>query len=551
MRKYLLLVPALLLLSPAYNYASPGSDRDLITAVIRRMRAEYGEPKAIHYARAANGALAGLKDRWVLLPFDSAEAQKFEEVLGTVLEKRTPAGKDLRLVRLSEPVYPPRKPTDRWKSLTDSERRAEAKRLADLQSALEDSLAEHWKTVDFERSDLDTLIRGASEMCKNQGEQCRGDLMFRAASAMIMSYDSHGRLLRKVPWSELDSRGKNEQKRALPYSYVFRAGRLIVGHPVFGYTPAKEELKEGDVLLLLNKKAVPTEEKEAVRMLLTEENSLELVVFRADTLEFPVYRIPTIARSQPTLAMERIRNSSIISIKLESFYDPDGSTARAVEQQYEKLASQFEPSGIIIDLRGNKGGPMQDVQAVTELFLNAGIEYAAMAYSPPDFKYHRKLESKSPNPIAQKIPIIVLIGQSTASGAELMAGALRNHRGSLLLGSSTFGLGRVSKIQEFEASGGPYLLKTTAAELEVDGQRITDSPLTPDLWLENGKLIIGTGDLPETVDTNHDVSLGTINEYRIKLLKKIRLAPDLTVPPESKDPELDLAIAILRVLAPR
>ncbi|MGC4070493.1 MAG: S41 family peptidase [Polyangiaceae bacterium] len=133
--------------------------------------------------------------------------------------------------------------------------------------------------------------------------------------------------------------------------------------------------------------------------------------------------------------------------------------------------------GLLLDLRSNPGGLVSEAVAIADEFLGNGVIYSAR---------HRgkvvEVVSSHDGDLLEKIPLLVLVNASTASSAEIVAGALRDHGRATLVGEPTFGKGSVQNIIELPDGSG--LLLTTLRYFTPNGHAIQARGLTPDILVE-------------------------------------------------------------------
>jgi carboxyl-terminal processing protease len=136
-----------------------------------------------------------------------------------------------------------------------------------------------------------------------------------------------------------------------------------------------------------------------------------------------------------------------------------------------------ELKGIVLDLRYNPGGILASAVEVASIFIDQGliVKTAGPAYG--DREYYSR-GNTFPN-----LPLAVLVNEGTASAAEIVAGAIQDHRVGVLIGRQTFGKGLV---QEFvmQLPDGSMIKLTTGEYFTPDGSPVQDVGLTPDIPVE-------------------------------------------------------------------
>jgi carboxyl-terminal processing protease len=159
-------------------------------------------------------------------------------------------------------------------------------------------------------------------------------------------------------------------------------------------------------------------------------------------------------------------SSSVVLVEIASFIS---GTASEVS---EALKSANYKSGVIIDLRNNSGGLVEEAVAVAEQFIGSGI---IVSYKVNESeKVFRAVNS---NPI--KVPVVVIINRNTASSAEILAGAFQDRNRGVVIGERSYGKGSVQELISLD--DGSKLELTVALFLTPSGRIIEEVGITPDL----------------------------------------------------------------------
>jgi len=174
----------------------------------------------------------------------------------------------------------------------------------------------------------------------------------------------------------------------------------------------------------------------------------------------------------PSLRWE-LTEGDIAYVKLYHFTEKaDLDFARAA---ISILASDAEK--IILDLRNNPGGYLQVAADISGFFLERGDLVVIEDWGGEQTEYRTRTF-----PVFLDYPMVILINQGSASGSEILAGALRDNRGIKLVGEDSFGKGSVQQLQDL--SDGSSLKVTTAKWLTPNGETISDVGLKPDIKIE-------------------------------------------------------------------
>ena len=135
--------------------------------------------------------------------------------------------------------------------------------------------------------------------------------------------------------------------------------------------------------------------------------------------------------------------------------------------------------GLVIDLRNNPGGVLNAAVAVSDAFLEDGL----IVYTQGRINDSEMQFKATPTDILKGAPLVTLVNGGSASASEIVAGALQDHRRSVIMGSETFGKGSVQTILPMH--NGAALKLTTARYYTPSGRSIQAEGIVPDILLEN------------------------------------------------------------------
>ena len=221
-------------------------------------------------------------------------------------------------------------------------------------------------------------------------------------------------------------------------------------------------------------------------------SSLRLELYFPDTQKNPNAKPKT---RSVHITREIIRNSSIahallspgyVYLKIGVFQEDTGEEADAALRTYEQ---QFNGKllGLILDLRNNPGGLLEQAVKVTNLFIDSGIIVSTIGRD----KTKQEVEYATKRMTHPMVPLVVLVNEGSASASEIVAGALQDHDRALIMGTKTFGKGSVQSIVPLPNDGG---IKVTIARYYTSkGRSIQAKGITPDIVLSASEK---TADLP-------------------------------------------------------
>jgi carboxyl-terminal processing protease len=139
-------------------------------------------------------------------------------------------------------------------------------------------------------------------------------------------------------------------------------------------------------------------------------------------------------------------------------------------------------SGVILDLRNNPGGLLDQAISVSDAFLEKGEIVSTRGRRPEDTQ---RFNAK-PGDIAKGLPVVVLINGGSASASEIVAGALSDHKRAIVLGTRSFGKGSVQTVIPLGEYGAMRL--TTARYYTPSGRSIQATGIDPDIIVEQARL---------------------------------------------------------------
>jgi len=279
-----------------------------------------------------------------------------------------------------------------------------------------------------------------------------------------------------------------------------RKGQLQVIAPLEGTPAQKAGLRAGDKILKVDDTlTAELTIDQAVDLIRGPKGTeVRLTIYREgweETKEIPIIRGVI---EIPSLKWEILENN-IVYIQLYQFSEKASFDFRVAA--IEILNSPAEK--IILDLRNNPGGYLEVAQDIAGYFLEKGQIVAIEDFGQGEQKEY----------LAQgtgwfkEYPMIVLINEGSASGSEILAGALRDNRQILLIGEKSFGKGSVQELESLK--GGSSLKITIAKWLTPKGDFITDVGLEPDV-----KIKMTSEDYEKDLDPQIDKAIEIIREIR-------------------------------------
>lgn len=307
-------------------------------------------------------------------------------------------------------------------------------------------------------------------------------LLEKAIKGMTANLDPHTAYLTPKQYSEfsVDTSGK--------FGGIGVVLGVVSNHlevtEVYPSSPAQRAgIRAGDVIVALDgMKITPKNAEEAL-------NNMRGVVGSSLTLEYislsskgEKNENPTIKKV--TLTREIIRTNSVVFQELDSNYAyaklslfQDGAAdelSRSLRQFDKKTGGRIQ--GLILDLRNNPGGLLDQAVKVTNIFIDSGIIVSTVGRDkekPEDVEFATKSQS------LPDFPLIVLVNEGTASASEIVAGALQDRERAIIMGTPTFGKGSVQNV--IALPNGGALKLTVARYYTPNGRSIQAKGITPDI----------------------------------------------------------------------
>ncbi len=181
----------------------------------------------------------------------------------------------------------------------------------------------------------------------------------------------------------------------------------------------------------------------------------------------------------PTVFAHEVKDSEGVVVPDLAYLEISQFTNETVEDLRTELTRIRDEGykGLVLDLRRNPGGGLDATVSVADMFLDGGTVLTQV-----DRDGGQTVYSANPGGEFIDIPVVILVSNGSASGSEVLAGALRDHNRAQLVGQQTFGKGSVNHIRELSNGGALYV--TIARWLTPNGTLIEGVGLTPDVPIE-------------------------------------------------------------------
>ncbi|MFP6760263.1 MAG: S41 family peptidase [Rhodospirillales bacterium] len=311
-------------------------------------------------------------------------------------------------------------------------------------------------------------------------------LIESAINGMLNSLDPHSNYLNKESFKKMriQTRGKFG---GLGIEVTMENGFVRVVSPIDGTPAFKSGVQAGDLITHLDGKPVQgLSLSEAVKLMRGKIGTeIKLTIRRVSTQPFDV----TITRAVIPIRTVRSRIEGDIGyVRISSFSQPtEDGLKKAMNKINRELKDRMK--GLIIDLRNNPGGLLDQAVAVSDAFLEKGEIVSTRTREKRD---HQRFNARKGD-LAHGKPIIILLNGGSASASEIVAGALQDQKRAIILGTKSFGKGSVQTIIPLGNNGAMRL--TTALYFTPSGRSIQKIGIEPDIVVEQARI--------EAIDKNH------------------------------------------------
>lgn len=302
------------------------------------------------------------------------------------------------------------------------------------------------------------------------------DLIYGAIRGMMDTLDPHSNFLPPEVFRDMkiDTSGKFG---GIGIEIGLKEGLLTVVSPIEDTPAFKAGIKAGDKILKINGDSTKgLSLAEAVTKMRGNRGSDVLLTIMRDGVEKP--REFKITRSE--IKIQTVKSEDLephyIYVRLTNFNERSAIEVKKVIEGAEK---QGKLQGLVLDLRNNPGGLLDQAVDVASLFVDEGIVVSTMGRNKDskDVRYAKK-------GMAHKdVPVAVLVNGASASASEIVAGALQDHKRAVVMGQPTFGKGSVQQVVELSADVGLKL--TIARYYTPTGRSIQLKGIQPDIVLED------------------------------------------------------------------
>ena len=367
----------------------------------------------------------------------------------------------------------------------------------------------------------------------------------KALKGLMQELDAHSSYLDKKASKEM-SIATSGEFGGLGITVGMRDGALTVISPIDDTPAFKAGVKSGDIILKINDTStIGITLDEAVNMMIGEPKSdIKLTIVRkGDNKPLEIAMKRDIIKVQSVFA-KKIEGENLLYLRISSF---DTKVTNDLEKA---IKENKDVKGIVLDLRNNPGGLLNQAIGVVDLFVKNGV---IVSQKGRDVTDEEKFEA-SKFGTKTDLPLVVLVNEGSASASEIVSGALQDHKRAILVGEKTFGKGSVQAVLPIDNEKTENIKLTIAKYYLPSGRTIQAEGVTPDIIASAGKVVqseenglkIKEADLKKHLE-------GELNKVDDKLKAEEKAVKDETKKIISKDDlqndnQLNTSLAVLKSL---
>lgn len=308
------------------------------------------------------------------------------------------------------------------------------------------------------------------------------DIIEAAINGMLTSLDPHSGYMNEKNFKEMQVQTKGEFG-GLGIEVTMENGLVKVVSPIDDTPAAKAGVMPGDYISFIDDEAVMgLALNEAVdKMRGKVDSKVKLTILREGASE-PLELVLARANIKIRSGKGRAEGDDIAYLRVTQFNE---KTTEQMREEFVRIKKDLPNlRGVVLDLRNNPGGLLDEAVSVSDAFLAGGEVVSTRERNPNNTKrYSAKAGDEL---VDMAVPMVVLVNSGSASASEIVAGALQDHKRAIIMGVKTFGKGSVQTVIPLPEHGAMRL--TTARYYTPSGKSIQAKGIEPDILVEQAKI---------------------------------------------------------------
>jgi len=365
----------------------------------------------------------------------------------------------------------------------------------------------------------------------------------KAIAGLMNELDAHSAYMDKKAYKNMKITMKGEFG-GLGIVIGMREGALTIISPIDD-TPAKKAgVKAGDIILKINDKStLKMTIDEAVGIMRGKAGTpISITIVRkGESKPIKINIIRGIIKVKSVTA--KTIGDNILYLRISQF---DNNVAKHLTKFIKKYKKQTK--GIILDLRNNPGGSLQQAIATVNIFVDKGVIVSQKGRTKAEDSVYKANKKTT----LTKVPMVVLVNGGSASASEIVSGALQDDKRAVIIGVDTFGKGSVQMLMPITDDGKEAIKLTIAKYYLPSGRTIQAKGIVPDIYSYAGKVPNKKEDaftLKEKDLKKHlEVELAKVDGKKVSKKEDKKVKTIITKEMIYKDNQLKTGVDVLKAL---
>ena len=268
-----------------------------------------------------------------------------------------------------------------------------------------------------------------------------GDFMKKGVDAMLASLDPYTEFIPESDLEDFKMKYVNPEYGGIGAIVYQKNDRLFISDVYQGFPAQKEDVRAGDEIVKLNDILVTPKNSKEVGDMLKGQRGTDVVleIKRPGVQELVEKKISREEIHLKNVSYYGLIQPGIGYIKLDHFLE---NSANEVKQAFLELKEKQNIQGLVLDLRGNGGGILQESVKIVNFFVPKGETIVTQRGKSQSSEYVYKATN---NPVDSSMPLVVLVDKGTASASEIVSGSLQDLDRAIVVGQRSFGKGLVQQ----------------------------------------------------------------------------------------------------------